>query len=95
MKQIIRIFAFFLCTLLVGCAGHQKISNQLAQSLHENAPEIVLTQLSEIQPEARDMVQYQLNMGLLQLLSGQFDEAIVTLSSAKKRDSISTSDIHY
>lgn len=78
------LLPLFLFTLLFGCAGQQQVSNQLAYSLNSNPPEIILTKLSKIKPVKRDIVQYQLNIGLLQLLSGKFKASIETLTSAKK-----------
>lgn len=71
------------CLLLSACAAHHRQSNELANQLYQQSPEVVLALLQADQPEPRDIVQYQLNAGLLQLLSADLNGAIDSLSAAK------------
>jgi hypothetical protein len=85
MKNII---LSFIIVLLSACAGQQRESNQLANQLYQQSPQQVLTQLQTIDPPDRDYAQFHLNVGLLQLLSGNFPTSIETLTLAKKEMSV-------
>lgn len=76
----------FLMTvfMLVGCSGQQRENNDLAEILYQHPPSYVLQELQEIDFPERDYAQFHLNLGFLLLISGQFEEAISTLSTAKK-----------
>ncbi|MEW6998932.1 COG3014 family protein [Colwelliaceae bacterium BS250] len=71
-------------TLLSGCSsiGHKKV-NGLANTLNQQPPEQVLSQLQTIVPGKRDTVQYNLNVGTLQFLSQDYDNAVINLTLAK------------
>jgi len=73
---------FVLLCLLSGCAAqHNNI--KLANQLQQEPPEKILSILSEIEPVQSDFAQYYLNLGYLQLLSGEFELSIDSLSKAK------------
>ena len=82
MKKIIYVFVI---VLLSACAGQQRQTNQLANQLHQQNPQHILTQMQSTEPPERDYAQFHLNVGLLQLLSGDFSSAIETLLQAKKQ----------
>ena len=75
--------AFFVI-LLSGCAGNQHDNNRLAESLQFQSPKIILEQLKKNKPASRDKAQYHLNVGYLQFITGDFSNAIITLSNAKQ-----------
>jgi len=81
MKKILLI-SFLL--LLTGCAAQQRQSTDLAQQLVHQKPAVVLQKLQDMSPAERDYAQFHLNVGLLQLLSGDFPAAIDTLTVAKQ-----------
>ena len=76
-------FFFVFLLLLTGCAS-QENNNRLANQLQQDSPENILSILQESEPDTGDRVQYYLNLGYLQLLSGQFATAIESLSTAQK-----------
>jgi len=76
-------FFFVFLLLLTGCAS-QENNNRLANQLQQDSPENILSILQESEPDTGDRVQYYLNLGYLQLLSGQFTTAIESLSTAQK-----------
>jgi len=69
--------------LLSGCAAQQQKSSDLAQQLSVQSPALVLQKLQAISPPERDYAQFHLNVGLLQLLSGDFPASIETLTLVK------------
>ncbi|MFT7052662.1 MAG: hypothetical protein ACJAU1_000209 [Psychromonas sp.] len=83
-----KILMIVVMTLLSGCTGYQRDSNQLATALNTQSPEIVLAKLQDSDPKARDHAQFHLNRGLLEFLTGDFESAISTLSLAKKEMSV-------
>ena len=72
-----------LLVLLTGCAA-QKTNNKLANELRQTNPEYILSILKDNKPDSTDIAQYYLNLGYLQLLSGEFTSAITSLSEANK-----------
>ncbi|RBW46588.1 hypothetical protein DS885_07405 [Psychromonas sp. B3M02] len=78
MYKLLLVFVF----LLSGCAQHS--NNRLADDLQFQTPESILSALQETKPDDRDIAQYYLNIGYLQLLSGHFPESIDALLIAKK-----------
>ncbi|WP_298941251.1 hypothetical protein [uncultured Psychromonas sp.] len=68
---------------LTGCAAQQN-NNKLANELRQTTPEHILSILQENKPDTSDIAQYYLNLGYLQLLSGEFTSAIESLSTANK-----------
>ncbi|MFQ3175798.1 MAG: hypothetical protein ACI93H_000788 [Psychromonas sp.] len=83
-----KILLLIVITLLSGCTAYQRDSNRLATALNTQSPEIVLAQLQDSKPQARDNAQFHLNRGFLEFLSGDFDSAIATLFLAKKEMSV-------
>jgi len=79
MHKLLLAFVF----LLSGCAQHN--NNRLADDLQFETPESILSALQETKPDDRDIAQYYLNLGYLQLLSGQFPASIESLLIAKKQ----------
>jgi len=79
-----KLFAALVVILLSGCAAQQYDNNRLAESLQFQPPTIVLEQLQKTKPASRDKVQFQLNMGYLQFITGDFASAIITLNNAKQ-----------
>jgi hypothetical protein len=75
-------FLFVFLLLLTGCAS-QENNNKLANQLKQDSPENILSILQNDDPDKGDRVQYYLNLGYLQLLSGEFATAIESLSIAK------------
>lgn len=74
---------FVLLLLLTGCASQQN-NIKLANQLQQQSPEHILSILQQKKPDASDVAQYYLNLGYLQLLSGEFLSAITSLSLAQK-----------
>lgn len=85
-----KIILILLISLLTACAGQQRATNQLANQLHQQKPQQILELLQETDPPERDYAQFHLNMGLLQLLSGDFPTSIETLTQAKKEMQVLT-----
>lgn len=79
-----KIVFVVLVTLLTGCAGQQYQSTGLAKSLQNQSPEVILEQAQKSPPAERDYAQYYLNIGYLQLLSGDYQGSIESLTLAKK-----------
>jgi uncharacterized protein len=75
-------FIFVFLLLLTGCAS-QENNNKLANQLQQDSPENILSILQDDEPDKGDRVQYYLNIGYLQLLSGEFSSAIESLSTAQ------------
>jgi len=67
-----------------GCSLHQFNNNQLAEQLQHQSPEDILAIVEETSPKERDVAQHYLNLGYLQLLSGQLDAAISSLTQANQ-----------
>lgn len=74
----------FIFTIISGCALQQQKTNNLADLLHTQNPKTVLAKLQKIAPEPRDYAQFHLNIGFLQLMTGDFQSAIDTFSLAKR-----------
>jgi len=81
MKKLLLVPLFYLLT---ACAGQQRNTNQLANLLYQQTPSLILQQLQATTPPERDYAQFHLNVGVLQLLSGDFPASIESLSLAKK-----------
>ena len=79
-----RIIYCFVIVLLSACAGQQRETNKLANQLHQQKPQHILEQLQATEPPERDYAQFHLNIGLLQLLAGDFPGSIESLTQAKK-----------
>ncbi|TEW56044.1 hypothetical protein E2R68_02845 [Psychromonas sp. RZ22] len=82
MHKILIITLFVL--LSTGCSLQQYHNNELADQLQQQKPEKILSTLQEKDPGDTDIAQYYLNLGYLQLLTGQFDPAIKSLTHAEK-----------
>ena len=76
------IFVFFI--LLSGCSVQQYENNRLAELLEVQSPQVILNELQKSQPIERDKTQFQLNLGFLQFINGEFQNAITTLTLAKQ-----------
>lgn len=74
---------FVLLLLLAGCVS-QKNNIKLANQLQQQSPEHILSILQQTKPDTSDIAQYYLNLGYLQLLSGQFSPAITSFATAQK-----------
>jgi hypothetical protein len=72
-----------LCGILAACASHQRQVNQLADELKTGSPEMALTALRQMQVSARDRPHYLLDLGTLQLVTGDFSASIRSLQAAK------------
>ena len=81
MNKIFFLMVLFLST---GCSVRHYNSNKLASQLQQQSPEHILSILQSNKPKITDFAQHYLNMGYLQLLSGEFDAAIGSLTIAKK-----------
>lgn len=81
MRNAIIVILLLLST---GCSLQQHSNNQLANQLLHEKPEKILSILQEKTPNERDSAQYHLNLGYLQLLSGEFIPAIESLTQAKQ-----------
>jgi len=79
-----KFFVVMLVVLLSGCAAQQYDNNRLSESLLTQPATVVLQQLQKNKPSLRDKVQYQLNVGYLQFITGDFKRAITTLNNAKQ-----------
>jgi len=78
------IISGILLLLISGCSIHQHNNNKLAEQLQQQPPEKILSILEEDTPNDRDSVQYHLNIGYLQLLSGLLEPAIQSFTTAKQ-----------
>ncbi len=76
-------FLLCLCAILAGCGSHQRQVNQLADELQTSSPEAALAALSQLQVSARDRPHYLLDLGTLQLVTGDFSASIRSLQNAK------------
>ncbi len=74
---------FCLLAQLNACGLNQRQVNDVADSLRTSTPEIALATLSKLNAPNRDRGQYLLDLGVLQLLTGDFDSSIASLQSAK------------
>ena len=74
---------FVLLLLLTGCVSQQN-NIKLANQLQQQSPEHILSILQQTKPDTSDIAQYYLNLGYLQLLSGQFSPAITSFATAQK-----------
>lgn len=81
MRNVILVL---LLLLMTACSLQQQGSNKLAEQLQQESPEKILFVLQDSSFNERDSVQYYLNLGYLQLLSGQFTLAIESLHRAKQ-----------
>ncbi|MFT6986795.1 MAG: hypothetical protein ACJAT7_002639 [Psychromonas sp.] len=84
VKFLFIIFCTVLCTIISGCARQQQENKNLANLLHNKTPQYVLQKLQASKPAERDQAQFHLNIGFLQLMSGDFQGAIETFSLAKR-----------
>lgn len=77
--------SLLVCLLaqLGACAFSQRQVNDIADNLRSSSPEIALATLSKLNAPNRDRGQYLLDIGVLQLLTGDFDNSIASLQSAK------------
>ena len=69
---------------LSGCAFHHRQVNELAADLRTVSPEFALAALTRLEAPKRDRGQYLLDLGILKLLTGDFEGSITALQSAKE-----------
>ncbi|MDA7746127.1 hypothetical protein N8878_02200 [Psychromonas sp.] len=79
-----KIFFVILLLSLSGCSLQQHNNNKLANQLRQQPPASILATLKQTTPDDTDIAQYDLNVGYLQLITGDFESAIISLSRAKK-----------
>lgn len=77
-----------LCLFITGCAQQQRRSSEVANLLYTQQPQTVLKQLQTSSPSSYSIVQFHLNLGMLYLLSGDFQPAIDNLTLAKREMSV-------
>jgi len=78
------LLTVLLPVLLQACAVQQHKVSSLAEQLDHSTPEAILLSLQSIDPPQRDRGQYLLNTGLLKSITGDFEDAIRDLQSAKR-----------
>jgi hypothetical protein len=73
-----------LCSILSGCATSNRDMAQVAKQLRQNLPvESAITKLETIKVESQSTAQHQLNLGYLQLVSGDYNNALINFEQAK------------
>jgi hypothetical protein len=74
-----------LAFILPGCATHNKGMSEVANQLRQNLPvETAVSKIKALGTESNSSVQYQLNLGYLQLISGDFKGALSNFEQAKR-----------
>jgi hypothetical protein len=83
VKPSIFIMAL-LCSILSGCATSNRNMSEVANQLRHNLPvESAITKLEAIKVERQSTAQHQLNLGYLQLVSGDYQNALANFEQAK------------
>ncbi len=86
--QIVKPTAILLALLsfiLSGCAASNRDMSDVANQLRHNLPvESALTKIQAVQVESQSIAQHQLNVGYLQLLNGDYNNALINFEQAKK-----------
>ncbi len=68
-----------------GCATHNKGMSEVATQLRHNLPiEAAVAKIKALGTERNSSAQYQLNLGYLQLISGDFANALINFEQAKR-----------
>lgn len=84
VKPSIFLLALF-CFILSGCAANNRDVSEVANQLRHNLPiETALTKLEAIKVDKRSSAQHELNLGYLQLVSGDYQNAITNFEKAKQ-----------
>ena len=84
VKPSIFLLALF-CFILSGCAANNRDVSEVANQLRHNLPiETALTKLEAIKVDKRSTAQHELNLGYLQLVSGDYQNAITNFEKAKQ-----------
>ena len=84
VKPSIFLLALF-CFILSGCAANNRDVSEVANQLRHNLPiETALTKLEAIKVDRRSSAQHELNLGYLQLVSGDYQNAITNFEKAKQ-----------
>ena len=79
------ILLALLSFILSGCAASNRDMSNVANQLRHNLPvDIALTKIEAVQVESQSIAQHQLNLGYLQLLNGDYNNALVNFEQAKK-----------
>ncbi|MBL0709771.1 MAG: hypothetical protein JJV99_01960, partial [Colwellia sp.] len=81
------VFSLLLYILVLsGCAVNNRTVSDISQQLKGSlSVEQALIKVQQIDYDDKDLAQHQLNIGYLQLLSGDFNGAIESLELAKRR----------
>jgi hypothetical protein len=82
MALHLKLAVLVLVTLVSGCVAQHKI-NSLAESLQVTGADNTLAAVEKINPNDRDRVQYLLNRGTLDRLSGNLESSTQDFESAK------------
>jgi hypothetical protein len=74
-----------LAFMFSGCATHNKDMSEVATQLRHNLPiEAAVAKIKALGTESNSSAQYQLNLGYLQLISGDFENALINFEQAKR-----------
>lgn len=80
---MLKLISFYCLIVLSGCSMQSHKVNNIAKNLERSSPEQTLIHLQQEDFPERDYAQKMLNIGLLQLLSGNNTLAIEALTEAK------------
>lgn len=84
VKPLIFILALF-CFILSGCAANNRDVSNVANQLRQNLPiETALTKIEALKVDRQSSAQHQLNLGYLQLVSGDYQSALTNFEEAKQ-----------
>lgn len=79
------ILLALLSFILSGCAASNRNMSDVAKQLRHNLPvETAVTKLETIKVESQSTAQHQLNLGYLQLISGDYQNALINFEQAKQ-----------
>ena len=74
-----------LSFILSGCAANNRNMSDVAKQLRHNLPvETAVTKLEAMKVESQSVAQYALNLGYLQLVNGDYQNALVNFEKAKQ-----------
>ena len=73
------------CFLLSGCAANNRDVSDVANQLRQNLPiETALAKIEALKVDRQSSAQHQLNVGYLQLVSGDYQRALTNFEEAKQ-----------
>ncbi len=79
------ILLVLLSFVLSGCAASNRDMSDVANQLRHNLPiESAISKIEAVQVESQSTAQHQLNLGYLQLLNGDYNNALINFEQAKK-----------